>query len=243
VSHISIEETHADNSSDYYTEESYGGFLGAPPIPIDGMTYNSTDGYFCVTSVLTQLSAYFGTELTVPFISSIVSGDNSTALDLVKTINPNVICNDCIFATFDILGQAVPALADVTVDSIFGALNMTSPAPAGTTLVDLAEGTCAYQNRTVTTGELHLKEICVDIRWHFARIRYRFYRQLDFHPRLRLSLANVELNICKVVKNSLNSLVWRRFICIRLLSLQYRCCVNCALRSSSAVSLIQQSQP
>jgi len=158
-----VREILCTKTSDYYTEESYGGFLGAPPIPIDGMTYNSTDGYFCVTSVLTQLSAYFGTELTVPFISSIVSGDNSTALNLVKTINPNVICNDCIFATFDILGQAVPALADVTVDSIFGALNMTSPAPAGTTLVDLAEGTCAYQNRTVTTDGTLPESVTVSI--------------------------------------------------------------------------------
>lgn len=41
-------------STDYYTEDSYGGFLGAPAIPISD-AYNLTDGAFCVSSVLSTL--------------------------------------------------------------------------------------------------------------------------------------------------------------------------------------------
>jgi hypothetical protein len=141
------------SSSEPYTEESYGGFLGAPAISVDGATYNSTDGFFCVTSVLSQLSAYFGTDLTVPFITGAVSGDNTTAVDLATSIQPNIICNDCIFAAFDLIAEAYPSAGNVTFDTIFGALNMTSPLPAGTTLLEAADGTCAYQNQSISTGE------------------------------------------------------------------------------------------
>jgi len=140
-------------SSEPYTEESYGGFLGAPAIPVDGMTYNSTDGYFCVTSVLTQLSAYFGTNLTVPFITDIVNGNNDTALELVKTVNPNILCNDCIFGMLDLVSEAYPSAGDVSFDVLFGLLKMTSPLPAGTTLAEYANDTCAYQNLSITSGE------------------------------------------------------------------------------------------
>jgi len=120
------------------------------------MTYNSTDGYFCVTSLMTQLSAYFGTNITVPFITDIVSGNNETALELVKTINPNIICNECIFAAFDIVNQAYPEVDGATFDFLFGLLNMTSPLPAGTTLAEYANDTCAYQNYSISTGESDL---------------------------------------------------------------------------------------
>lgn len=127
--------------------------MGAPAIPLDGMTYNSTDGFFCVSSVLTQLSAYFGTNLTVPFITDIASGNNDTALELVKTVNPNILCNDCIFAAFDIVNEAYPQASGVTFDLLFGLLNMTSPLPAGTTLGEYANDTCAYQNLSISTSE------------------------------------------------------------------------------------------
>jgi hypothetical protein len=117
------------------------------------MTYNSTDGFFCVSSVLTQLSAYFGTNLTVPFITEIASGNNDTALELVKTVNPNILCNDCIFAAFDIVNEAYPQASGVTFDLLFGLLNMTSPLPAGTTLGEYANDTCAYQNLSISTSE------------------------------------------------------------------------------------------
>lgn len=131
--------------------------MGAPAIPVDGMTYNSTEGFFCVTSVLSQVSAYFGNNITVPFITDIASGNNETALELVKTVNPNILCNDCIFAAFDIVNQAYPEASGVSFDVLFGLLNMTSPLPAGTTLGDYANETCAYQNLSITSGEFLTK--------------------------------------------------------------------------------------
>jgi hypothetical protein len=136
--------------------------LGAPAIPIDGMTYNSTDGFFCVSSLATQLSAYFGTNITVPFITGAVTGDNSTARDLATSIQPNIICNDCIFATFDILEQAFPGLDSTTFDSIFSIFNMSSPLPEGTTLAEFADGTCVEQGLEVTGSEfLSVSLICL----------------------------------------------------------------------------------
>ena len=155
----SARDTALNISSEPYTEESYGGFLGAPAIPIDGMTYNSTDGYFCVTSLVTQLSAYFGTNITVPFVTDIAQGNNETALELVKSVNPNIICNECIFATFDIINQAFPDVKGTSFDFLFGLLNMTSPLPADTTLAEYANETCAYQNMSISTGESRLANV------------------------------------------------------------------------------------
>lgn len=138
--------------SEPYTEDSYGGVLGAPPVAIDSGVYNSTDGYFCVTSLLTQLSAYFGTDLSVPYITAAASGQNSTAIDLLTSIQPNIVCNDCIFAALDIINEAYPAAGDFEIATAFGLLNMTSPLPAGTTVNSFANETCAYNNQSVSTG-------------------------------------------------------------------------------------------
>lgn len=145
--------SNAVGSEDPYTEESYGGFLGAPPVAIDSGVYNSTEGYFCVTSLLTQLSAYYGAEPSVPFLTGLVTGANETALELTKEVNPNIICNDCIFAAAAIVDRAYPDAGNVPFDAIFSLLNMSSPLPEGTTINEYANDTCAYQGRSVSTGE------------------------------------------------------------------------------------------
>lgn len=136
-----------------YTEESYGGFLGAPPVAIDSGVYNSTEGYFCVTSLLTQLSAYFGAEPTVPYLTGLLTGANQTALDLATSIEANIICNDCIFAAAAIVDLAYPDAGNVPFDAIFALFNMTSPLPEGTTINEFANDTCAYEDRSVSTGK------------------------------------------------------------------------------------------
>jgi hypothetical protein len=141
------------NRDEPYTEESYGGFLGAPPVAIDSGIYNSTEGYFCVTSLLTQLSAYFGAEPTVPYLTDLFTGANQTALDLGASINPNIICNDCIFAAAAIVEQAYPEAGNVPLDAIFNLLNVSSPLPEGTTINEYANDTCAYEGRSVSTSE------------------------------------------------------------------------------------------
>lgn len=156
-----IREVLCTKTDDPYTEESYGGFLGAPPTPIT--EYNSTDGYFCVSSVLTQLSAYFGTELTLPYLTSIATGENQTAYDLATSIETNVICNDCIFAALALIEQEYPDAGSVPFDIIFGAFNLTSPLPEGTTINEFADETCAYEGRSVSTDGTLPESVTVSI--------------------------------------------------------------------------------
>lgn len=142
-------------TTDYYTAESYGGFLGAPPIPISD-AYNLTDGAFCVSSVLTQLSAYFGSNLTISYIEAAATGQNQTAVDLLTSIQPNILCNGCIFGAVDVLVAAYPGLANVTAAQVFGYINMTLPSsvPEDTTLPDVMDSTCAYVPLSVNSTVL-----------------------------------------------------------------------------------------
>lgn len=142
-------------SSQPYTASSYGGFLGAPAIPITA--YNSTMGYFCVSSVLTQLSAYFGGNITYNYIASIVSQQNTTALNLVKTINPNVICDSCFFGAFDTIIKYIPSFGNVSLASVAGYLGLgaASQIPANLTLTQGANAECAYKPLSISTSELY----------------------------------------------------------------------------------------
>ena len=158
-------------SSDPYTNASYGGFLGAPPIPVTNPAYNSTNGTFCVTSVLTQLSAYFGANLTVGWIEAAVTGKNQTAVQLVTSIQSNALCNECVFAAADLLAEAAPALATTPIDTLISyvtpiltgkMMNATMPMnatmsstgiPMNLTIQSYLNGTCAYANYSVTTSE------------------------------------------------------------------------------------------
>ncbi|ORX40004.1 hypothetical protein BD324DRAFT_615906 [Kockovaella imperatae] len=135
-----------------YTNMSYGGFLGNPPIPVTSSVYNSTNGTFCVTSLLTQLSAYFNHNITVSWIEAALMGKNSTAVQLVKEINPNILCNECIFGAVDLVVEAFPAIANISVVNVTMKLdpNITLNIPQNATLVSLMDKECAYKNYTVT---------------------------------------------------------------------------------------------
>ncbi|WVR06137.1 hypothetical protein IAU60_003167 [Kwoniella sp. DSM 27419] len=136
-----------------YTNASYGGFLGAAPIPIEGGGYNSTNGTFCVTSVLTQLSAYFGNDLSYSFIANAVTGGNSTAVDLAKNVNPNVLCNECLFAAYEVVTLPFPQIGDFDISPYYSRIGLGQPVPAGTTPNVLLNSTCAYKNLTVERGK------------------------------------------------------------------------------------------
>ena len=145
-------------SSDPYTNASYGGSLGNPPIPISS-AYNSTNGTFCVTSVLTQLSAYFGANLTLPYLESFIGAGsttkNTTALTRAENISTTILCNPCIFAALDLTEEVYPSLGLVTVSSIYGLLNMSTPTSvtANTTINTLVNSTCAYDALVVTSSK------------------------------------------------------------------------------------------
>jgi hypothetical protein len=149
---ITVRYSPCSRSSDPYSTNSSAGFLGPAPIPITA--YNSTNGTFCVTSVLTQLSAYFGTNLTIPYITSIFSRSNSTASSLFSGISTTVLCNDCIFAAVDVVERAYPSVGDASVSSVVGALGVNSSlAMSNMTLNGLLNSTCAYENLTASTSE------------------------------------------------------------------------------------------
>jgi len=138
-------------TADPYTAESYGGALGAPPIPVTDPRYNSTNGTFCVTSLLTQLSAYFQDNVTVAWITGAVTGQNQTAIDLITSIHPDILCNECIFGAVDLIAAAYPAVASVPLDTIAMALNFTLGLPPNATIATVMDAECAYKNYTVTT--------------------------------------------------------------------------------------------
>lgn len=147
-----IREVLCLKTSNPYTAQSYGGFLGAPPIPISS-AYNQTNGTFCVSSVLTQLSAYFGTNLTIPFIASAVTGANSTAQQLALGIQPNFACNECLFGGIDVVEAAYPALGQVPIAAILQYANVSYPDQTAT-VNSLLNSTCAYKPLAVNTTQL-----------------------------------------------------------------------------------------
>ncbi len=137
-------------SSNYYTNESYGGTLGNAPIPISS-AYNTTDGVFCVTSLLTQLTAYFGANFTLPYLEGLVSGTNTTAIHLAKNISTTILCNDCIFAAVDVIEDEYPVVGQITPQEVLAYFNMSSS--LNSTVNEILNGTCAYESLAVTMSK------------------------------------------------------------------------------------------
>ncbi|CAD6568441.1 MAG: hypothetical protein TREMPRED_004540 [Tremellales sp. Tagirdzhanova-0007] len=86
-------------------------------IPISNSTYNSTNGTFCVTSVLTEVSAYLGVNLTNSFVDTVILGGNATALQSLEMIPPSALCSDCVFAALDLVGQEYPQVGMINLSS------------------------------------------------------------------------------------------------------------------------------
>jgi len=142
-----------------YTAQSYGGFLGPAPIPVTA--YNSTNGTFCVSSFLTQYSAYLGANLTLPYIVAASTGANQTAQNLILETRPNILCNECIFAGVDIIEAKYPVLGNITLGMassyINQAINGSIPQnvqSSNATLNSYMNSTCAYENLAVNTTTL-----------------------------------------------------------------------------------------
>lgn len=140
-------------TSSPYTAQSYGGILGPAPIPISA-AYNQTNGTFCVSSVLTQYSAYLGANLTIPYIVGAATGANSTAAFLVKQTNPNALCNECIFGAVGVIEAAAPIVGRIPISSVLAYVNMTYPGDQSATLNTILNSTCAYKPLAVNTTVL-----------------------------------------------------------------------------------------
>lgn len=90
------------------------------PLNLTSPPYNITNGTaFCVSSVLTEVSAKIGQNLTFPFFNSLVqSYQNNTAPRWLSNFTATDICNDCIFGAADLVGVVYPQVGNATLSSI-----------------------------------------------------------------------------------------------------------------------------
>lgn len=86
-------------------------------IPISPTTYNETGGTFCVTSLLTELSAYIGVNLTNSYVDTLILGGNSTALRMIEMIPRTALCSDCVFGAVDLIYQEYPQVGSLQLSS------------------------------------------------------------------------------------------------------------------------------
>ncbi len=134
-------------------------------IPITSSEYNQTNGTFCVTSVLTEVSAYLGANLTNPFVDTLVLGGNSTALNLLGMIPHTALCSDCIYAGVDLIEEQYPQLGSISI-----AGNMT--------VNQYLDGVCNATGLQMTMSQSH----------RFLRRLHADAKQtVPFHPALRRS--------------------------------------------------------
>ena len=113
-----------------------------------------TDGAFCVSSVLTQLSAYVDANFTVSYLEGAINGTNSTALDLFTSIQPNFLCNGCLFGLVDVVEAAAPIVGTTPLDYLANYAGLQLPIPEGATLNDVMDQTCAYVPLAVDSTQL-----------------------------------------------------------------------------------------
>ena len=89
--------------------------LANASIPITSDAYNSTNGTFCVTEILTDLSGYLGANLTNTYVDTIALGGSSTALQILQSIPRATFCNECIFAAIDLTAAKYPSIANYSI--------------------------------------------------------------------------------------------------------------------------------
>lgn len=97
---------------------------------VSGNSTNSTKDAYCLTSLGKELSAYMGANLTFPYLEILVLGGNQTAQEKLQNIPPEALCQECVFAAFDLIEQSSPFLANQVVNkttnqTLVGWLNAT----------------------------------------------------------------------------------------------------------------------
>jgi len=100
-------------------------------IPINSTAYNNTNGTFCVTEVMTDLSGWLGANLTNSYLDTVALGGNTTAIQILETIPKTALCSDCVFAAIDLVQAEYPGLGSYNVSmnyTVDGLLNATCPA-------------------------------------------------------------------------------------------------------------------
>lgn len=126
------------------------------PIAIADPPYNITNGTaFCATSLLTEVSAKVGSNLTIDFFYGLYqSYQNGSIAQFATGFTPADICNECIFAAADVIGVAYPSIGNLTLGDLgltmtnSSTINNAVDAYANITLSQALDGECAAYNLT-----------------------------------------------------------------------------------------------
>jgi hypothetical protein len=118
--------------------------LANASIPINSTSYNTTNGTFCATELLTDISGYLGVNLTNSFIDSALLGGNATALRVIESIPPQAFCSECVVAGLELVELEYPSLGNAT-STYFKSGNMT--------LNELFNMNCAAVGLSISTSK------------------------------------------------------------------------------------------
>jgi hypothetical protein len=89
----------------------------------------SSNGTFCVTSLLTEVSDYLGMNLTLNSILGVAVGSDTEGRQALMEIPQTALCQDCIYAGAGLIEQQYPGIWNQTIGSgnftVGGYLNQT----------------------------------------------------------------------------------------------------------------------
>jgi hypothetical protein len=64
---------------------------------------------------LTSVSTYLGANLTNNYVDTLLIGANGEAYRQLLSIPQTYLCDDCIFAAYDLIEQQIPGIANITI--------------------------------------------------------------------------------------------------------------------------------
>jgi len=111
-------------------------------IPLNSTSYNMTNGTFCVTDILSDVSGYLGVNLTNSFIDSALLGANASAVRMLEMVPPQAFCQECVVAGLELIELEYPELGNVT-SGYFG---------GNATLNQVFDSTCAAVGLSISSN-------------------------------------------------------------------------------------------
>lgn len=131
------------------------------PLNITSPPFNITNGtVYCSSSVLTEVSAIIGQNISLPFFTDLFKAyQNNTLVNTTlpalgaKFNNASLLCNDCIFGWADLVGVAYPGVGNVSLSSI-GQRNVTINGTniSNITIAQALNSTCAAEGYVWTNN-------------------------------------------------------------------------------------------
>ncbi|KAL1405789.1 hypothetical protein Q8F55_007465 [Vanrija albida] len=109
---------------------------------------------YCLVGIASELEASLGHPFTLNYLLRLASGSQGSAAELVSKIPKEVLCNDCVYATLDLVYQSVPEWFTVPeqVNATFvnGTITTNGTIDANGTLSNVT----VDGNATVTNGTI-----------------------------------------------------------------------------------------